>query len=279
MSNKAERLIKQINKENLIILEGAISVLSALNSDYAKIVKIILLPDLHNRNTEKILSTANYALIEYFSYSEFNEFEVLINNSGFAYSVGKTHGGIIALAEKRRFLSPEDLIAQSPQTLAIIEGIEDPYNLGYAVRALYTQGTDGLIIPERDFGFSEAVIEKASTGTFSKMPIAVFSSAKDIRAKINLIRLLKNEKFKIYCLNHKAPAESKAKVFDIFDVKFADKTVFIIGGEKRGISKDFINNADEIVRIPYAKDFSHSLAAQTAATIVSYEIHRQKKQK
>jgi len=69
------------------------------------------------------------------------------------------------------------------------------------------------------------------------------------------------------------------KINDIFDVTFADRTVFIIGGEKRGISKDFLSNADEIVRIPYAKDFPHSLAAQTAATIAAYEIHRQRMQK
>jgi len=277
-NNKLEKLINKINAENLIILEGAISVLSALDSEYAKIVKIILLSDLQNKNTQKILSLANHDIIEYFSDHEFNIFEDMINKSGFAnsYSIGKTHGGIIALAEKRRFLSPEDLMAMLPKTIAIIEGIEDPYNLGYAARALYTQGIDALILPERDFGFSESVIEKASTGTFSKMPVAVFS--KDLNAKITLIDLLKRKKFRIYCIDKKVPANSKVKISDIFGVKFADRTVFIIGGEKRGISKDFLSNADEIVRIPYAKDFPHSLAAQTAATVVSYEIHRQRKQ-
>jgi 23S rRNA (guanosine2251-2'-O)-methyltransferase len=91
-----------------------------------------------------------------------------------------------------------------------------------------------------------------------------------------LVNLLKSEKFKIYCIDKKAPANSKARVSDIFDMEFSDRLVFIIGGEKRGISKDFLNNADEIVRIPYAKKFPHSLAAQTAATIVAYEIHRQR---
>jgi len=257
--------INQINN-NAIILEGAISVLSALDSEYSKILKIIIKQGVSNRNTQKILSAAKTKKIktEFFSSDEIQELAR-------KYFIGKTHGGIIALTEKRRYLSPEDLTAQN-KTIAIIEGIEDPYNLGYAVRALYTQGIDGLIIPERDFGFSESIIEKASTGTFYKMPVAVFSNN-----KLELIKLLKANNFKIYCINHKAPAGAKIEVRDIFDVKFADRAVFIIGGEKRGISKDFLNNADEIVKIPYAKDFSHSLAAQTAATIVAYELHRQGK--
>ena len=274
-NNKIERLIKRINAEKLIILEGAISVLSALHSDYVNIVKIILMSDLENQNTRKILSDAHFDMIEYFSYDEFNTFENMINKSGFLYSIGRTHGGIIALVEKRGFFTSEELITgANSNTLAIIEGIEDPYNLGYAVRALYTQGTDGLILPERDFGFSESIIEKASTGTFYKMPAAVYH----FKYRLALIKLLKDNGFRIYCINHKAPPDSQIQARDIFGVTFADKSVFIIGGEKRGISKDFLNNADEIVRIPYAKSFPHSLAAQTAATIVSYEIHRQRNQ-
>ena len=246
---------------NIIILEGAISVLSAVYSEYAEVIKIIIKP---GKDAPKILSAAEIKKIE-LEYRGFDEYEARL---------GKTHGGIIALAKKRVFLTPENLLARAGlHSVAVIEGIEDPYNLGYAVRALYTQGTGGLIIPERDFGFSEAVIEKASTGTFYKMPAAVFKND----AKPELINLLKNNNFTLYCIDKNAPSGSKAKVRDIFDIKFADRTAFIIGGEKRGISKDFLRSADEIVRIPYANAFAHSLAAQTAATIVSYEIHRQRK--
>jgi 23S rRNA (guanosine2251-2'-O)-methyltransferase len=290
MNNKVKNTINQINSSDAIILEGAISILSALYSDNSQIVKVILKQGVNNRNTQKVLIAAKTKNIEteFFSPDELQEFEENINNTGL-YSLGRTHGGIIAITLKRNFLSPHELLSaltvgrgdsdaplrpfHAPLlSIAIIEGIEDPYNLGYAARSLYTQGTDALILPERDFGFSESIIEKASTGTFSKMPIADFN-ADD---KLDVINLLKYNKFKIYCIDKKIPANSTAKISDIFDVKFADRTVFIIGGEKRGISKDFLANADEIVRIPYAKKFPHSLAAQTAATIVSYEIHRQK---
>jgi 23S rRNA (guanosine2251-2'-O)-methyltransferase len=281
MSNKIESIINQINSSDAIILEGAISVLSALSSDNSRILKILLKRDSEKRNIQKVFTAAKTKNIEteFLTSDEIHEFEKIINNTGL-YSIGRTHGGIIAVTLKRKFLSPRELISTLTKntesiSAAIIEGIEDPYNLGYAARALYTQGIDALILPERDFGFSESIIEKASTGTFSKMPVADFP----INDKLEVIDLLKSEKFKIYCIDKKAPVNSAAKVSDIFDVKFADRTVFIIGGEKRGISKDFLDNADEIVRIPYAKKFPHSLAAQTAATIVAYEIHRQRRLK
>ena len=255
-------------EDNEIILEGAISVLSALDFDSARITKIIIKQGADNKTTRKIIAEAKAKNvgIEYFTHDE-------MQGLAKVYPLGKTHGGIIALVKKRGYLSPLELLnLDNIKIIAVIEGIEDPYNLGYAARALYTQGADALILPGRDFGFSESVIEKASTGTFSKMPVAVFGPD-----KIELINLLKRENFKIYCVDIKAPAGSQIKVSDIFDVKFAEKTVVIIGGEKRGVSKDFLRGADEIVRIPYAKKFPHSLAAQSAATIVAYEIHRQKR--
>ena len=269
MNKKIENIINQINLSNAVIFEGAISVLGALCSDSLKISAVILRRGLQNKNTQKILSSAKAKNIrtEFFSPDELQEFANI-------YPLGKTHGGIIAVTSKRKYLSPEELAESLPKSpkcasVAIIEGIEDPYNLGYAARALYTQGIDALILPERDFGFSESIIEKASTGTFSKMPAAVFP--KDPGAKANLINLLKSNNFKIYCIDKKAGAKS------IFGITFAERTVFIIGGEKRGISKDFQSGADETVKIPYANNFPHSIAAQTAATIVSYEIHRQKR--
>ncbi|MCL2095954.1 MAG: hypothetical protein FWH10_03525 [Oscillospiraceae bacterium] len=285
--NKAQNIIELINSSGAIITEGAISVLSAIDSGNSEILKIILKSGVKNKKADKILAAAKRKNIktEFFSAGEMLEFEQNIKNTGL-YTLGKTHGGIIAVTSKRRFLSPRELMEILPESpkyvsAAIIEGIEDPYNLGYAARALYTQGVGALILPERDFGFSESVIERASTGTFSKMPVAVFSNNKnnETNAKIDLINILKQERFKIYCIDKKIPANSNIKTNGLFGVKFADRTVFIIGGEKRGISKDFLEHADEIVSIPYAKKFPHSLAAQTAATIISYEIHRQRELK
>lgn len=274
--NRAEDVVNQITSQNAIILEGAISVFGVLASDSSRILKLIL-KQSDSANAKKILSAAKTENIEtaVFSPDEMAEFEKGVNGSGIC-PLGKNHGGVLAIAVKRKFLTPQELLRALPKaqkyvSIAVIEGIEDPYNLGYAARALYTQGVDALILPKRDFGFSEATIEKASTGTFSRMPAAVFSGG-----KTGLAELLKGDGFTIYCIDKEAPAHSKTKSVDIFGVKFAARSAFIIGGEKRGISKDFLVAADQIVAIPYANAFEHSLAAQSAATIVSYEIHRQR---
>ena len=272
--NRAEDIVDLINSSGAIILEGAISALAALSSEDSRVLKIVAKEGADDRKLKKILSAAKSKNIEtiVFAPGEMAAFEKAANSSG-AFSLGNTHGGIFAVAKKREFLTPQELLCALPKdqkyvSIAIIEGIEDPYNLGYAARAVYTQGTNALILPRRDFGVSEATIEKASTGTFSRMPVAVFSNDKN--SKTELADMLKAEGFVIYCI------EKNAKASSVFEVEFAEKAVFVIGGEKRGISGDFLQNADEIVKIPYANPFSHSLAAQSAATIVSYEIHRQR---
>ena len=254
-----------INDEDIIILEGEISVLSVMNHSPQRIRKIILKDGIKYVNAGKVLDTAKAKNIR-IEFSSPANIEKLTN--------GKTHGGIIALASKRNFLSVQELFSSLDTTknnisIAVLEGIEDPYNLGYTIRALYTQGTDALIMQERELDFSEALIEKASTGTFSIMNIAVFGKSENDKAE--LVEFLKNTGFTIYCIDKRKNAES------IFDVCFSNKTAFIIGGEKRGISKAFTDKTDKFVQIPYkcGDSFAYSLTTQTAATIISYEIHRQ----
>jgi len=116
-NNKVKNIINQINSSDAIILEGAISILSALYSDYSdysdrsdhsKILKIIFKQNVKNKNTQKILTAAKIKNIEieFFSPDEMLEFEEAINNTGL-YSLGKTHGGMMAITLKRRFLTKE----------------------------------------------------------------------------------------------------------------------------------------------------------------------------
>ena len=259
------------NTEDLIILEGEISVLGIMTRNPERILKIIIKDGIKYNNAQKILDTAKTQNIKV-------EFQSLENIE--KLTAGKTHGGIIAVAAKRKFFSVQELLdlIDTPDTpknklsIAILEGIEDPYNLGYAVRALYAQGTTALIVPERDLNFSETIVEKASTGTFSMMNIATFGKSDD--EKIKIVDSLKSIGFTLYCIDKRKDAES------LFDTSFSTKTAFLIGGEKRGISKIFVERADKFVQIPYSGDsFAYSLTAQTSATIISYEIHRQFSQK
>ena len=80
-------------------------------------------------------------------------------------AVGNSHGGIIALATDRELLqlSPDTSLSQDG-FYAMIEGIEDPYNFGYALRSLYACGCDGIILPERNWMSAAGVVFRSSAG-------------------------------------------------------------------------------------------------------------------
>lgn len=64
---------------------------------------------------------------------------------------GKTHGGILAFAGERKFVPEDALFEDENPMIALLEGIEDPYNFGCAVRSLYAAGATGLLLPERNW--------------------------------------------------------------------------------------------------------------------------------
>ena len=244
-----------------IILEGAISVLAVLESDPSRIGAVLIRRGLTSPAAEKVRRFAEIrgVTVRFADDGEIGEL-----------TAGRSHGGIIAAAEKRGYNTAEEIVSQARDAVALIEGIEDPYNLGYAARAAYTQGIGALLLPRRDFGDSEAAVERASTGTFSRIPAALFSSGPGEKAA--LISTFKAGGYSVYCIDNKKGAKS------IFEVRFKDKALIIVGGEKRGISREFAAAADESAAIPYARPFPHSLAAQTALSIAAFELHRQRRE-
>ena len=61
----------------------------------------------------------------------------------------------------------------------------------------------------------------------------------------------------------------------VWDAPLTPPLLLIVGGEKRGISAGVLEMADEIVRLDYGRDFSGSLSAASAASIIAYEVLRQ----
>ena len=89
-----------------------------------------------------------------------------------------SHGGVYALAGARRFEDMADLIPpDNPPFVVMLDGIEDPYNFGFAVRVLYAAGADGLVLRERNWTSASAIVGRSSAGTSELMPIALAESA------------------------------------------------------------------------------------------------------
>lgn len=98
-----------------------------------------------------------------------------------ALAAGACHGGILALAGRRRLVSLDVLLSNPtstrvPALLAVLDGVEDPYQFGQALRALYAAGATGLLIGTRDWTHAMTVIARASAGASERLPMtAVFA--------------------------------------------------------------------------------------------------------
>ena len=180
-------------------------------------------------------------------------------------TLGTSHGGIVALCEERTipYLCPEHFESRISKNgfYAMIQGIEDPYNFGYALRSLYAVGCDGIILGERNWMSAAGVVCRSSAGASEMFNVYKCE-------EIDAARLFKAHGYSIVCAD-----ERTDNILGRCDLKLP--ILLIVGGEKRGISRALIDLADILVKIPYGRDFKASLSAASATTMFAYEIMRQ----
>ena len=88
-------------------------------------------------------------------------------------SIGASHGGILAFCGERAYdkLTPSALTQNG--FYVMIEGIEDPYNFGYALRSIYAAGADGIILTERNWLSAAGVVCRSSAGASERLNILI----------------------------------------------------------------------------------------------------------
>ena len=177
------------------------------------------------------------------------------------YAVGSTHGGIIARCTPRTLPTLTAEKIQPNSFYVYLEGIEDPYNFGYTVRSLYAAGVAGIILPSRNWMSAAGVVARASAGASERIPMY---RAENEEA----VSLFRQAGYSILCAGIRDSVS-------IFEEHFPYPVLLVIGGEKRGISRTLLEQADRIVRIDYGRDFQGSLSAASAATVMAFEIFRQ----
>jgi 23S rRNA (guanosine2251-2'-O)-methyltransferase len=177
------------------------------------------------------------------------------------YTVGASHGGIIALCSEREYpkLSKEHIVKNG--FYVMIEGIEDPYNFGYALRSIYAAGVDGVILTGGVRTGSDGILARSSAGASERMPLFTADPA-------DAVDLFKSKGYKIV----------SADLPDSVSVYEADLTkplLLVIGGERRGITRSVLEKSDAIVRLDYGRPFEAALSAASAASILAFEVFRQ----
>lgn len=237
------------------ILEGNISVKAAILAKRRIIHEIMIEKKKYSKDTRFIIKQAMQQNISIHE-CERKEIDALAS--------GKTHGGMIAVCEERNYQQLEAYEHKATVFLALLEGIEDPFNFGYIIRALYAAGCEGIIVPPRNWSSAAGIVTKASAGASEYIDMIVAEDMKEAIAackaqQIQLVCALRSEHSK-----------------NVYEYTFPDKMILAIGGELRGLSKPVQAESDQDIYIPYANQFRNAMSAASSAAILGFEHFRQK---
>ena len=178
--------------------------------------------------------------------------------------VGNTHGGIVAECTNRTLPVLNEDAIKPDGVYYMLEGIEDPYNFGNALRSLYASGADGIIVGARNWLGVAGTVARASAGASELLPAYVCDDAS------KAVTLFRERGYKVICAGIRDSVS-------IFEADLSRPLLVILGGEKRGISRAVLDAADEIVRIDYGTSFNGSLSASASAAVFAFEVLRYNK--
>ena len=178
---------------------------------------------------------------------------------------GKTHGGVLAQVGSYKFTPLAGLLGQAAAPfIAMIDGVEDPFNFGSSVRALYAAGADGLVLRPRNWLSAAGIVARASAGASELLPTALAETAAEAADFFRTSGLV------IACASDTPGSVS------LYDADLTRPLFLLIGGEKRGITRSFLDTADLKLRIPYGRPLPHSLGTASATAIIAFEVMRQR---
>lgn len=180
------------------------------------------------------------------------------------------HQGVIAYVSPIEYIELEDFLKKQTENkykkIIILDGLEDPHNLGSIIRTAVCAGFDAIILGQRRSTLCSATVEKTSAGAINYIDIIKVNSL------VNAVDTLKKSNFWVIA----AEANGKDNYFEVdyTGMNFA----IIMGAEHAGVSKTLVKQADFLVKIPMFNEFN-SLNVSNAASILIYEATRQIMQK
>ena len=236
-----------------MIIEGSLSVKSAIENSKRVINKVFLSEGKRSKDIQ---------YIKHLCYKHNIDFELISKEAIGELAIGKTHGGVIADVG---FRAKETLKDHVYGNVLLVEGVEDPYNLGMMLRTCAAAGFKTIITNERDYQESEAIILKSSAGASESL---VWLRTDDF---VVLLQELKQKDYEVVS----ALRSNQSIPYD--QHQYHHRTCLCIGGERRGLSKGVIENSDVLTHITYDTNVKIALSAVSATAVIAFEIVRQRR--
>ena len=245
-----------MKEENFLLIEGRNAVLEAFRSGKT-IDKLYVLDGCRDGPVQTIVREARKqdTIITFVPRERLDQL-----------AQSRNHQGVLAQAAAYDYVRVEDMLKKArdqgePPFLILLDGIEDPHNLGAIIRTANLAGAHGVIIPKRRAAGLTATVAKASAGALNYTPVAKVSSLKAAMEQ------LKKEGLWFVC------ADMDGEMMYRLDLK--GPIGLVIGSEGEGVGRLVKETCDMTAAIPMKGDID-SLNASVAAGVLAYEVVRQR---
>ena len=179
-----------------------------------------------------------------------------------------SHQGVVAVTSSKQYNDLDDVIAAKRgqySLIVVLDGVEDPHNLGAILRTADAAGADGVVIPERRAAGITGTVVKSSAGASEHLPVAKVT---------NIARTL--EELKSQNIWTVGLDERGAQFYDSLDYNM--DCAIVLGAEGKGVHDLVARKCDFLVSIPMLGKVP-SLNVSVAAGVVLYEVVRQRREK
>ena len=257
ITSKDNEIIKNIRKlkekkfrdlNNEYIVEGIKMIKEAISEE--AVIKLIVVCE-ENANSGAIDKKLLYEIAKYECiYVSKKVFDLI--------SEVKTPQGILAVIEKD---NSEDKIDYKQDVIVVLDGIQDPGNLGTILRTIDSVGLNQVIVSKETADAYNPKVVRSTMGAIFRVNIIESDSL------LETLKNIKKHKYKIM-------ATSLETENSIYDVDY-NKKVLVIGNEANGVSQEILDYADEKIKIPMLGK-TESLNASVATAVILYEYIRNK---
>jgi 23S rRNA (guanosine2251-2'-O)-methyltransferase len=178
------------------------------------------------------------------------------------------HQGAVAVTSAKQYSGLDDVVAGKRgehSLIVVLDGVEDPHNLGAIIRTADAAGADGVIIPERRSASVTALVTKASAGASEHLPVARVTNI------ARTVEQLKSQNVWTVALD-----ERGSQPYDSLDYNM--DCAVVLGAEGKGVHDLVRKKCDFVVSIPMLGKVP-SLNVSVAAGVMLYEVVRQRRKK